>query len=169
MKKQTITRFKYWLLALPVIAFMLSCNYSKPQLTPDEIWHVQGKASKLMKNISIDVSVKGPIAWLDYIQDTSNFFMANDGVLALKDHKSAVAFVQDTLVKNVSKINLQWSNTRIDPLTNSIASIGSNYHEDITDKSGKTTAYDGYFTATTVLINDDWKLRNIHWSSKPAK
>ena len=168
MINSTLTSFKYWLL-LPAIAFMLSCNYSRPQLTPDEIWHVQRKVTKLTKNITKDLAAEGPKAWLNYIQDTSYFFMANNGQLNLKDYKSATSFIQDTLAKNVSKINLQWSNIRIDPLSDYVACIGSNYHEDITGTDGKITPYDGYFTATAVLVNDEWKLRNMHWSAKLPK
>lgn len=169
MKTSSFTRIKYWLLVLPAIAFILSCNYSQPQLTPDEIWHVQKRVTRFTNHIAVDLSVKGPVAWLNYIQDTSNFFMANNGELNFKDYRSAVAFIQDTLAKSVSKINLKWSNMRIDPLSNSIASIGSNYHEEITGNDGKITTYDGYFTGTAILIDDEWKLRNLHWSAKLPK
>jgi hypothetical protein len=168
MKNLTFSNIKYWLL-LAAIALSFSCNYAKPQLTPDEIWHVQRKVTRLTKNIEKDLSAKGPSAWINYVQDTANFFMANDGKLAFKDSKSAIAFIRDTLVKNTSKINLQWNNMRVDPLSNSIASIGSDYHEEATDKNGKTITWNGYFTATAVLIDDNWKLRNMHWSSVPAK
>jgi hypothetical protein len=164
MKISTLTNFKYWLL-LPAIAFMLACNYAKPQLTPDEIWSVQGQVGDLTKKIATDVSAKGPGAWLNYMQDTSYFFLANDGELALKDYKSASKFIKDTLVNSISKETLQWSNMRIDPLSNSVASIGCNFHEDITHKDS-TLSYNGYFTAIAVLVNDEWKLRNMHWSEK---
>ena len=169
MKNKTIANFKYWLLALPALAFIFSCNYSKPQLTPDEIGRVQHSVNKLTKDLTLDIMLKGPTAWLNYIQDTANFFMATDGQLAFKDHKSAVRFIQDSLEKNVSQIILSWKNMRIDPLTNSIASVGSDYSEAITDKSGKTDYYNGYFTATVVQVDEGWKFRNMHWSDKPAK
>jgi hypothetical protein len=169
MNNQTTTNLKYWLLVLPAIAFMLSCGYSKQQLTPDEIGHVQRKVTDLTKNIAADVSTKGPGVWVNYLQDTSCFFMADNGQLAFKDYKSATKFVRDTLSKSMPKVNLKWSNIRVDPLTNQIACIGSDYHEDVTDSTGKVTPYDGYFTATAVLVNDEWKLRNMHWSDKPAK
>lgn len=169
MKNQTIANFKCWLLVLPALALIFSCNYSKPQLTPIEIGSVQGKVNKLMDSIAADVSAKGPGVWLNYLQDTSYFFMADNGQLAFKDYKSAVKFVQDTLVKSMPKVSLKWSNVRIDPLTDNIASIGAGYHEDVTDTAAKVTALDGYFTATAVQVNDEWKLRNMHWSDKPTK
>ena len=169
MKNQTTANFKYWLLVLPALAIIFSCNYSKPQLTPIEIGNVQGKVNKLMNSIAADVLAKGPGAWLNYLQDTSNFFMADNGQLAFKDYKSATKFVQDTLVKSMPKVNLKWNNIRVDPLTDNIASIGADYHEDVTDTAAKVTTLDGYFTATAVQVNDEWKLRNMHWSDKPAK
>jgi hypothetical protein len=169
MKNQTIANFKYWLLALPALAIIFSCNYSKPQLTPDEIGHVQGKVNKLMNSIATDVSAKGPGVWLNYLQDTSYFFMADNGQLAFKDYKSATKFVQDTLVKSMPKVNLKWSNIRIDPLTDNIACVGAEYHEDVTDTAAKVSSLNGYFTATVVQVNDEWKLRNMHWSDISAK
>jgi len=169
MKNQTIVVFKYWLIALPALSIIFSCNYSKPQLTPIEIGQVQGKVNKLLDSIAANVSAKGPSAWLNYLQDTSNFFMADNGQLAFKDYRSATQFVHDTLAKNMPKVNLKWSNIRIDPLSNSIASVGADYHEDVTGTAAKITALNGYFTATVVQVNDEWKLRNMHWSDLPAK
>jgi len=169
MKNQTTAIFKYWLLALPALAIMFSCNYAKPQLTPDEIGHVQGKVNKLMSSVAADVLAKGPGVWVNYLQDTSNFFMADNGQLAFKDYNAAKKFVQDTLSKTMPKVDLKWSNIRIDPLTNNIACIGADYHEDVTDTSATVKPYDGYFTATAIQVNDEWKFRNLHWSDKPAK
>ncbi len=166
MKNLTPTNFKYWLL-LPAIAFMLACNYSKPQLTYGEIGYVQEQVGELTKNIATDVSAKGPTAWLNYMQDTSYFFLANDGELALKDYSTASKFIKDTLVNRITKETLKWSNVRIDPLSNTVASIGCNFHEDMTIKDSAQT-YNGYFTAVAVLVNDEWKLRNMHWSEKTS-
>jgi hypothetical protein len=55
---------------------------------------------------------------------------------------------------------------RIDPLTKNIAIIGSDYHEDITNSSDVSASYDGYFTGTALKENDQWKLRDAHWSEK---
>jgi len=165
----TYNSIKYRLLLLPVIAVIFSCNYSKPQLTYGEIGYVQGQVTGLTKNISKDLATKGPAAWLDYIQDTSYFFMANNGELNFKDYKSAAAFVKDSLVTKVKSINLQWNNLRVDPLSDYAACLGADYHEDITGTNGKTATFDGYVTATAVLIGDDWKLRNLHWSAKVPK
>jgi len=169
MKNQTSSFLKYWLLALPALALIFSCNYSKPQLTPDEIGHVQGKVNKLMSIVAADVAAKGPGVWVYYLQDTSYFFMADNGQLEFKDYNAAKKFVQDTLSKSMPKVNLKWSNIRIDPLTNNIASIGADFHEDVTDSTAKVTTINGYFTATAVQIDNVWKFRNLHWSDKSDK
>jgi hypothetical protein len=169
MKNQTIANFKYWLLVLPALSIIFSCNYSNPQLTPSEIGHVQNKVSELMKNTASDVSINGPGAWLNYLQDTSYFFMADDGQLAFKDYKFAAKYIQDSLVKPRFKVKLKWGNVHIDPLTDNIACIGAEYYEDVADTNLNIRVYDGYFTATAVQVDDEWKFRNLHWSDIPAK
>jgi hypothetical protein len=120
-------------------------------------------------NIARDISAKGPIAWLGYFDNSPEFFMANDGQLAFRNYQSAQTFIKDTLVKSISKINLKWSNTRIDVLSLCVASIGSNFHEDITFANGKPMPFNGYFTGTAIRRGKSWKLRNLHWSMKAAK
>jgi len=157
----------YWLLALPVITLAtFSCNYSKPQLTPDQVATVQKGVTDFTTNLAGDLTARGPIAWEDYIDTSANFFMADVGQLVFKSGPSAKQFIQDTLSKSISKINLKWSNMRIDPLTPTIAAVGSDYHEDITNSSGASASYDGYFSATVLLTDGKWKIRDAHWSEK---
>jgi len=128
---------------------------------------VKDSVTALTINIAHDLAAKGPVAWLNYFQDSPDFFMANEGQLALHNYQSAKTFVQDTLVKSISKINLQWSHTRIDVLASNIAAIGSDFHEDITFAWGEITPFDGYFTGVAIKTPKGWKLRNAHWSIKP--
>jgi len=122
----------------------------------------------MASNIARDVSAKGPSAWLNYFQDSPDFFMANDGRLTFHNYQSAKAFIQDTLVKSISKITLNWSHMRIDPLTSRLAAIGSDFHEDITFANGKPLPLDGYFSGIAIQTKTGWKLRNAHWSIKKA-
>ena len=162
-----LKNIKYLALLLPVVAVLtFSCSYSKQQLTPDQISSVQLGVTQFAANMARDLSEKGPIAWNDYMDDSPNFFMADVGQIVFKDGPKAKAFITDTLSKSIKKINLTWSNMRIDPLTPNIAAVGSDYHEDITNSSGATSSFDGYFTATVVLENDQWKLRDAQWSEK---
>ena len=162
-----LKKTSYLLLLIPVISVgMFSCSYSKQQLTPGEIGYVQTAVTQFTSNMVRDLSAKGPIAWNDYIDDSPNFFMADVGQLVFKDGTKAKGFIRDTLSKSISKINLSFSNMRIDPLTNNVAIIGSDYHEDITNSSGVSASYDGYFTGTALLVDDHWKLRDAHWSEK---
>lgn len=152
---------------LPLIAIVFSCNHAQQQLTPKQISDVKTEVSKFTVNIANDISTKGPIAWLNFFENSPDFFMASEGQIVFHSYTSAQTFIEDTLVKNISKIRLQWSHIRISVLSTQIASIGSLFHEDMTMAADNTTIpIDGYFTATAILTNDGWKLRNLHWSIK---
>jgi len=162
---KNLKNIKNWLLILPAIAIVaFSCSYSKPQLTPDEISHVKEGVTQFTNNLAGDLTARGPIAWEDYIDTSANFFMADVGQLVLRSGPSAKIFIQDTLSKSITKINLKWSNMRIDPLSNTISAVGSDYHEDITNSSGITASYDGYFSGVVLFADGKWKLRDAHWS-----
>jgi hypothetical protein len=125
----------------------------------------QQSVNRMMQDIARDITAKGPSAWLIYFENSPDFFMVSDGKLAFRDHESARLFIENTLVKNISHIVLSWSNIRIDSLTPALASAGAEFHEEMSDSSGKTTPYDGYFTAIAERTDRGWQLRNVHWSS----
>jgi hypothetical protein len=165
--KNQVTVLKNEFFWLPLIAIVFSCNYPQQQLTPGQISGVKKEVTKFSANIAHNISIKGPVSWLNYFENSPDFFMASEGQMVFHSYASAQTFIQDTLVKSVSKINLQWSHIRINVLTTQAASIGSEFHEDMTMKAGnKTIPLDGYFTATAILTNHGWKLRDLHWSVK---
>ncbi len=169
MKQYSISAIKCLAPFLLAACLCTSCKNQHQETNDVGIDSVAVKDSitALTVNITHDLSTKGPVAWLNYFQDNPNFFMANEGQLALHNYQSAKAFIQDTLVKSIKKINLQWSHTRIDVLSQNIAAIGSDFHEDITFAWGQTTPFDGYFTGVAIKTPKGWKLRNAHWSIKP--
>ncbi len=115
-------------------------------------------------SIAKDVSDKGPLAWLQYFKDTSDFFMASGGHLVFANNDSAKNFINHVLVKSIREIKLHWSNVRVDPLTDQLASVGAAFHEDMMDSTGKELPIDGYFTGTAEQTSIGWKLLNAHWS-----
>jgi hypothetical protein len=160
-------------LSLVLLVFALwlttSCKCHKHSLSPADSIAVIDSVKQLTSNISRDLATKGPASWLNYFQNSPQFFMAADGQLSFHDYNSAKAFIHDTLIKNMHKIVLKWSNMRVDVLTRSIAAIGGDFHEDITLANGQTLPFDGYFSGTAVATSGGWKLRNAHWSmKKPA-
>jgi hypothetical protein len=62
---------------------------------------------------------------------------------------------------------LHFTNIHIDPFTSEAAGIAADFHEDLTDFSGKINSINGYFTATAHQTGGEWKLRNVHWSLIP--
>ncbi len=165
MKKYNIQRYSIpgWLMIISAI-LILSCNPKEEKLSIQKASLVKDSVVLLASRIEKDITANGPIAWLNYFEDVPGFFMASEGRLAFKDYQSAKTFIKDTLVTALPKIELRWSNLRVDPLTDHLASIGTDFHETITDASGKTILLDGYFTAVAEETKLGWKLRNVHWS-----
>jgi hypothetical protein len=162
--KIKMPQMKKGFLAWLLICLFISCqtNHSTPNSKETEL--VIDGVSLLTSNIAKDLSVYGPIAWLNYFEEEPGFFMASDGKLAFKDYQSANIFIEYTLVKTIPKVKLHWNNLRIDPLTSSLAAVGADFHEDLTDSAGKTFPVDGYFTAIAEETSHGWLLRNLHWS-----
>jgi hypothetical protein len=130
---------------------------------------VSDSVRQMTIRLTNDLAKKGPAAWLDYFDKGPDFFMASDGQLVFKDYPSARLFIENNLVKTIRKINLQFSSLRIEPLNDQLASLGSEFHEELTDTSGKILSVDGYITALAVSSGDGWKFRNLHWSLIPSK
>jgi hypothetical protein len=148
---------------------LFSCGQNNNTLTDAQSQEVRDSVLKLADMTAKGISTKGPIAWLDYFEDSPGFFMASDGSLALPDYKTAASFIKTRVVKAMPKITLKWSAIRVDPLTSQIAVMAAGFHEDVTDPTGKLTPYDGYFTALVNKTAKGWKFRDEHWSSAPAK
>jgi len=159
----------YFAVIVLTISISISCEKTSGQLTKTENARVKDSVTHMAASIAKNVSAKGPVAWLDYFENDPGFFMANDGQLALNDYPTAVSFVKGTLIKLIPKINLQWKNVKIDPLSSSLAAIGADFHEDMMMSGGKTLSVDGYFTGTAHFDGRSWKLRNLHWSSKSTE
>ena len=158
-----------WTIYIALIStVLLSCQQNKTSLSTAQSQEVRNSVLKLAGLTAKDISAKGPIAWLYHFEDSPDFFMANEGTLALPNYHAADSFVKNTLIKIISKITLKWSAIRVDPLTPQIAVMAASFHEDVADVSGKITPYDGYFTATVHKTEKGWKFRNAHWSLKPG-
>ena len=159
---------KYFALGSFIFCSISSCKNNAESFTPQERSIVQDSVRLMADSIAKDISAKGPVIWLRYFENTPDFFMAADGQLAFPNFDTATNFINHTLIKIMPKIQLRWTNIRIDPLSTKLASFSAVYHEDITDPAGKTTAYDGYFTGIAHQTSQGWKLRNAHWSSMVA-
>jgi hypothetical protein len=149
--------------------FLLACNSRSSSSDARQISTVRGSVGMMMESITVSVSQQGPVAWLHYFEDTANFFMASEGRLVFPNNDSARNFINNTLVKTISKIELQWHDIRIEPLTANFTQIAASFHEDITDSTGKKIPEDGYFTALAHHTSSGWKLMNAHWSIIPKQ
>lgn len=153
--------------------FLSACqqvdNGNKAAATNSKPESVKTEVLKMSNNIAHDLSVGGPEQWLNYFEQTPGFFMANEGQLAFANNDSATHFVKEVLAKNIMKVNLTWSNIRVDSLSPTLAVMAAHFHESLIDKANNTIPADGYFTGTVEKTADGWKLRNLHWSTYRAK
>ncbi len=150
---------------LVILFCLVSCNNQAKSLNQNQIKTIRDSVKEMMNSISKDVSNNGPIAWTKYFENSQNFFMASEGQLIFPSDDSAESFIKNTLVKQIRKINLQWNNIEIDPLTLKLAGVAANWHEEITDFTNNKTSQVGYFTAITENTSKGWQLRNAHWSA----
>jgi hypothetical protein len=155
---------------LPVLVsvfyFVSSCGSNKEVLTSEQTAGVKKNVQDLLDSISYNISYRGPVAWPYYFEDTPNFFMASEGQLSFQNLDSARSLINNSIAKQIKRIKLTWNNIHIDVLTDKMAGVGADFHEDITDAEGKSLPYDGYFTSLVHKSTKGWKLRNLHWSIK---
>ena len=152
------------IVAIAYCSCLVACHTNNDILQPNETIAVQDSVATLARAIAKDVTLDGPVAWLRYFDSSANFFMASGGELQFANYDSAKNFINNTLVKSISKIELHWTDIRIDPLTLKLAGMAATFHENITDASGKQFSFNGYFTATAKQTPQGWKLHNLHWS-----
>lgn len=150
-----------------LLIFLASCRNSSVCLTATQAADVKAAVLKVTGAIAADVTAKGPIAWLQYFEDVPGFFMVSDGLMAFADITSAKDFISNKLVKQVTKIELNWSDIRIDPLTVNLAQVAASWYEDITDSTGNKITQHGYFTGLAQQTPNGWKFLNAHWSVVP--
>jgi hypothetical protein len=155
--------------SLSILAGILFCLYgcqSKEIKTKAEyLGFVKDSVILMTTHITSDLARIGPIAWLNYFENSPDFFMAVDGKVTFTNYQTAKNFISDTLTKSFQKINLHWESLRIVPLAFNLASMGAYFHEDLLDPTGKTVTATGYLTATAAQTGQGWKLRNVHWST----
>lgn len=153
-----------------LILFISSCNNHNDSLSkrkPDPA--VQEGVHQMLDSIARNVTEKGPVAWLDYFENTPDFFMATDGQLDFPNKDTAAIIINNKIVKQIVAIELKWNNIHIDALSGTLAAIGADFHEDITDTNGNKFPVNGYFTGIAHRSVEGWKLRNLHWSIKKEK
>jgi hypothetical protein len=153
------------IVAAAVIAVSLAGCQPKDASVPDarQSTDIQAEVTLMADSIARDLKSEGPTAWTRYFDKSPQFFMASYGALAFPNFLAAADFVQE-YARSVRRIELTWTNVRVDPLTTQLAVMGADFHEVITDTAGKDTIAGGYFTAVTVKTPAGWRLRNLHWS-----
>ena len=71
--------FQPKLLGLISLLLMISCQNNNGRLTAEESAAVKESVTQLAANISMDLTSKGPAAWVNYFENDPGFFMASNG------------------------------------------------------------------------------------------
>lgn len=154
---------------LTIYLLMASCHSGSSMPDIKNRQPVKDSVNFMMQHLSTDLRRMGPEAWINYFDPGPDFYMASDGKLAFKNFPGAKLFIEDSLVHSIRKINLAFSQIRIDSLGPQLATVGAVFHEDITDPSVNIFSVDGYFTALVTQTSQGWKIRNLHWSMDKTK
>ena len=103
----------------------------------------------MMDMAAKDIFYDGPLSWLKYFKNTPEFYMASGGQMIFPSHDSATKFIKELVKQIQKKIELRWSNIRVDPMSNKFANVAVIWNKDLTDFSGNQTSHRGYFSAVS--------------------
>ena len=137
---------------------------SSQSITPARAAKVEQDTRQLMQSVARDVTQQGPLAWLKYFEPGPSFFMAVNGQMAFADGTAASEGTQN-FSRTIQRIELQWGDLRVDPLTSEFAVVGAPWREISVDRAGRRIEDAGFFTALAEFRDGRWQFRNAHWSS----
>ena len=152
-----------------LILLISSCHNNTDSLTTAQRSIVMDSVQLMVDSIAKAISHDGPIAWLRYFENSSDFYMASEGQLAFTNNDSLADFLKNTYTKSVTKIELSWNHVSIDPFTSKLAGVAAIFHEDITDTGGGKIPSDGFFTGIAHQTSQGWQFQNAHWSIIPTE
>ena len=150
---------------LAILSAAVACAHDRtPDLDPAHALALRDSVMEVAQRIPGDLSADGPSAWLRYFETGPAFFMANDGRIVLPSSDSARVFVE-YLSRQLSAVDLNWLDLRVEPLAPGVAALAASYRETITYTAGSDTTFGGYVTGVARHAGDGWRLQHLHWSS----
>ena len=125
---------------------------------------VEQEVRQFAAAVSRDITQQGPAAWEKHFEDSPAFFMASEGKLVFPNRQAARQAIGE-LTHTIQHIELSWGDDlRVDPLTPEFAVVATSWHEVQSDKEGRQTTENGFFTGLAERHNGRWQFRNAHWS-----
>lgn len=149
---------------LGMVFFTGSHARSSLSITPARAEAVEQGVRQLMQSAARDVTQQGPLAWLRYFEAGPSFFMAVNGQMAFAN-ESAASDGTKSFARTIQRIELQWGDLRIDPLTSEFAVVAAPWREITVDHAGRRIEDAGFFTALAEFRDGRWQFRDAHWSS----
>jgi len=152
-------------ISVTVLWAAVACAPDRTQdLEPAHAAALRDSVMQVARQIPRDLAADGPIAWLRYFETGPGFIMATDGRIVFPSSDSARVFVE-YLSRNLSAVDLDWLDLRVEPLAPGVAALAASYRETITYTAGGDTTFAGYPTGVARHRADGWRLQHLHWSS----
>lgn len=135
-----------------------------PQARSSTVGTSVDSARLLFVSVPPALAERGPVAWLDFFEDSAAFFMASDGALAFSDRPAAEAFLAD-FAPTVSSMELEWHDLRFEDLGRGVVVVTSSYRETIRSRDGAESSFGGRVSGVIRQGADGWRFQHLHWSS----
>jgi len=149
---------------LPVALLLLVACAGTPATTPARSSAtVEAQVRELLTTVSRDLARDGPPGWLPYFLTGGEFFMASDGAIAFRDYQQAADGCRQ-MAHQFGSGDLEWSNVRVQPLSEDLAAFGADYREVMQQRAGSAMHFEGYVTGVAVRTLSGWQLQHLHWS-----
>ncbi|MEO6594714.1 MAG: nuclear transport factor 2 family protein [Planctomycetota bacterium] len=147
-----------------LLLFAACAGAPKTRVSPAEAAAIEQNVRGLLDTIARDLARDGPNGWLSHFVPGDEFFMATDGKLAFANFAHATALVQ-RMAQQLGPMQMYWSEVRVQPLAEGLATFGATYAEDVQQKTGGQMHFAGYVTGVAVQAASGWQLQSLHWSS----
>ena len=154
---------QFGFLVISVLMFAIVPSCVNERTTQTKNVSVREGVRAMADSLSDDLYKQGPIAWLNYFDHSSRFFMASDGKLQFPNYDSAEVLVRH-LAQQIKYIQLTWSDVRVDSLSTNHGLMGASFHEVFTYADNKKSEFGGYFTGLIENTPSGWRVRDAHWS-----
>lgn len=96
--RTALTLIKLFTLA-GLMFLIVSCNNCTDSLTSAQSSVIKDSVNRMVQTIAKSISDEGPLAWLRYLENSPDFFMAADGQLVFPDNNAATNFLKNIYAK----------------------------------------------------------------------
>ena len=127
---------------------------------------VREEVSRTAQHLCDEMRADGPAAWMNFLADRDDFYMAAHGGILFPSRAATDAFVTE-FAPTIQSMDLRWANERILVLTEDRAVFSADWTEEVTPVQGPSTNMAGYFSGLIERMDAGWRVRTTHGSDLP--